>query len=110
MKIPVLEREKLILNERSYHWITERICGVIENRQPFLWWILFIPSALIALIGVVGGLTYLGFDRGRGMGKHQPCDVGMAHRELRFLDWYWSRRNTDLGDSFPDTPKLANLD
>jgi molybdopterin-containing oxidoreductase family membrane subunit len=59
VKIPVLEREKLILNERSYHWITERICGVIENRQPLLWWILFIPSALIALIGVVGGLTYL---------------------------------------------------
>ena len=40
VKIPVLEREKLILNERSYHWITERICGVIENRQPLLWWIL----------------------------------------------------------------------
>ena len=47
VKIPVLEREKLILNERSYHWITERICGVIENRQPLLWWLLFIPSALL---------------------------------------------------------------
>ena len=57
--IPVLEREKLILNKRSYHWITERICGVIENPQPFLWWILFIPSAIIALIGVGFGLTYL---------------------------------------------------
>jgi len=59
VKIPVLEREKLILNNRSYHWITERICGVVEGRQPFLWWILFIPSAIIALVGVVGGLTYL---------------------------------------------------
>ncbi len=59
VKIPVLEREQLILNKRSYHWITERICGVVEGRQPFLWWILFIPSALIALVGVVGGLTYL---------------------------------------------------
>jgi Ni/Fe-hydrogenase subunit HybB-like protein len=59
VKIPVLEREKLILNNRSYHWITERICGVVEGRQPLLWWILFIPSALIALVGVVGGLTYL---------------------------------------------------
>ena len=44
-KLPVLEREKLILNERSYHWITERICGVLENKQPLLWWLLFIPSA-----------------------------------------------------------------
>ena len=59
VKLPVLEREKLILSGRSYHWITERICGVVENRQPFLWWLLFIPSALIALIGVGGGLTYL---------------------------------------------------
>ena len=58
-KIPVLERENLVLNERSYHWITERVCGVLENRQPAIWWFLFIPSALIALVGVVGGLTYL---------------------------------------------------
>jgi molybdopterin-containing oxidoreductase family membrane subunit len=58
-KIPVLEREKLILNNRSYHWITERVCGVIENRQPGIWWFLFIPCALMAAIGVGGGLTYL---------------------------------------------------
>ena len=58
-KLPVLEREKLILNGRSYHWITERICGVLENRQPMLWWLLFIPSALIAMVGVGLGLTYL---------------------------------------------------
>ena len=59
IKIPVIEREELILNKRSYNWITERICGVVENRQPFLWWILFITSAIIAIVGVVGGLTYL---------------------------------------------------
>jgi molybdopterin-containing oxidoreductase family membrane subunit len=58
-KLPVLKREKLILNDRSYHWITERVCGVLENRQPFLWWLLFIPSALIAAIGVGGGLLHL---------------------------------------------------
>jgi molybdopterin-containing oxidoreductase family membrane subunit len=59
VKIPVLEREKLILNKRSYNWITERVCGVIENRQPAIWWFLFIPSVLMAVIGVGGGLTYL---------------------------------------------------
>ena len=58
-KLPVLKREKLILNDRSYHWITERICGVLENRQPFLWWLLFLPSALIAAVGVGGGLFHL---------------------------------------------------
>jgi Ni/Fe-hydrogenase subunit HybB-like protein len=59
VKLPVLEREKLILNGRSYHWITERICGVVENKQPLIWWLLFIPSALIAAIGVGGGLFHL---------------------------------------------------
>jgi Ni/Fe-hydrogenase subunit HybB-like protein len=58
-KLPVLKREQLVLNDRSYHWITERICGVLENRQPFLWWLLFIPSAIIALVGVGGSLAYL---------------------------------------------------
>ncbi len=59
VKLPVLEREKLILNDRSYNWITERICGVVENKQPLLWWLLFIPSAIIAAIGVGGGLFHL---------------------------------------------------
>jgi molybdopterin-containing oxidoreductase family membrane subunit len=58
-KLPVLERENLILNNRSYHWITERICGIVENKQPLLWWILFLPSSLIALLGVGGGLALL---------------------------------------------------
>ncbi len=57
--LPVYEREKLILNGRSYAWITDRIAGIVEKPQPLYWWLLFIPSALIALIGVVGGLTYL---------------------------------------------------
>lgn len=58
-KLPVLEREKLILNKRSYNWITERICGVVENPQPLLWWVLFIPCSLIAAIGVGGSLFHL---------------------------------------------------
>jgi Ni/Fe-hydrogenase subunit HybB-like protein len=59
IKIPVIEREHLILNKRSYNWITERVCGVIENKQPFFWWALFIPAVIMAVIGVGGGLIYL---------------------------------------------------
>jgi len=58
-KLPVLQREKLILNNRSYHWITETICGIVENKQPLIWWLLFLPSALIAALGVGGGLLLL---------------------------------------------------
>ena len=31
-----MEREPLVLNKRSYNWITERICGVVEGRQPLI--------------------------------------------------------------------------
>jgi len=69
-KIPVLEREKLILNGRSYHWITDRICSVVENKQPLLWWLLFIPSALIALIGAqIGAQNRFGPCRGQFVEK-----------------------------------------
>ena len=54
-----MEREELVLNNRSYNWITERICGIVEKPQPLLWWLMFIPCSIIALVGVVGGLTYL---------------------------------------------------
>ena len=46
----VLLREPLVLHNRSYSWITDRICGIIENPQPKLWWILFIPAVLLFLL------------------------------------------------------------
>ncbi|MBL9154882.1 MAG: polysulfide reductase NrfD [Verrucomicrobiales bacterium] len=45
---PGVAREPLVLNNRSFSWITERICGIVENRQPLGWWFLFIPSAILA--------------------------------------------------------------
>ncbi|MDB4657974.1 hypothetical protein OAE56_04410, partial [Verrucomicrobiales bacterium] len=51
-------REPLVLNNRSMAWVTDRICGIVENRQPLIWWVLFIPSVLLA--GLLGGtLVYL---------------------------------------------------
>jgi len=46
----VLLREPLVLHNRSYSWITERICGIIEKPQPKLWWMLFIPSVMLFLL------------------------------------------------------------
>jgi hypothetical protein len=45
----VLLREPLVLHQRSYSWITDRICGIIEKPQPKLWWMLFIPAVLLFL-------------------------------------------------------------
>ena len=58
-RLDVLERENLILNNRSLHWITERVCGILEGKMPLIWWLLFVPSALMAVVGVGGGLYYL---------------------------------------------------
>ena len=55
----VLERENLVLNERSFGWITNRVCGIVEGRQPLLWWVVFLTFLPLWIIGVGGGLTYL---------------------------------------------------
>ena len=55
----VLAREELILNNRTMGWVTNRIAGIVENRQPLLWWLLFLPCFVIWIVGVGGGLTYL---------------------------------------------------
>ena len=44
-----LEREPLVLNGRSLHWITDRIANVCEDDMPAWWWPAFIISA-----GVMG--------------------------------------------------------
>ena len=56
--VKVLARETLVLNERSMGWITNRVAGIVENRQPAYWWFLFIPAAIIAILGVGFGLSY----------------------------------------------------
>ena len=58
-KLTILNRESLILGNRKMGWVTERICHVLEKPQPMLWWILFIPSSIVALFGVGFCLVYL---------------------------------------------------
>ena len=54
----VLLREPLVLNHRNYSWITNKIAGVVENPQPKVWWLIFIPCFLLTM-GMVGCFTYL---------------------------------------------------
>jgi molybdopterin-containing oxidoreductase family membrane subunit len=51
-------REPLVLNNRSLGWITDRICGIVENRQPLIWWFLFVPS-VCGFLCLVFSLVYL---------------------------------------------------
>src|SRR6187401_2721623 len=71
----VLTREPLVLNHRNYSWITSKIAGVVENPQPKVWWLIFIPCFLLTL-GMVGCFTYL-ISTGVGVwGPNNPCAWG----------------------------------
>ena len=80
----VLDREPLVLNNRSYSWITNRICGIIENKQPILWWILFLPSVVLA--GVMALCFVYLVSTGVGVwGQKQP--VAWAWDITNFVFW-----------------------
>jgi len=80
----ILEREPLVLNHRSYSWITNRICGIVENKQPALWWLLFIPSVILTGVTVFC-FTYL-ISTGVGVwGQKQP--VAWAWDITNFVFW-----------------------
>ena len=42
-----LEREPLVLNQRSLGWLSDQIAGVAEGKTPKWWWYAFVPSVLI---------------------------------------------------------------
>jgi len=80
----ILEREPLVLNNRNYAWITNRICGIVENRQPALWWFLFIPSVCLTVI-MASCFAYL-ISTGVGVwGQKQP--VAWAWDITNFVFW-----------------------
>tara|TARA_A100001037_G_C15083613_1_gene605489 strand:+ start:50 stop:1474 length:1425 start_codon:yes stop_codon:yes gene_type:complete len=57
-----LERESLVLNNRSLGWLSDRICGIVEDKTPTWWWVSFLislPTALICFI-MIGYLISTG--------------------------------------------------
>ena len=80
----ILEREPLVLNKHSYSWITNRVCGIVENRQPMIWWLLFVPSAALFLV-MVSCFFYL-VSTGVGVwGQKQP--TSWAWDITNFVFW-----------------------
>ncbi|MFT5468206.1 MAG: Ni/Fe-hydrogenase subunit HybB-like protein [Verrucomicrobiales bacterium] len=72
-----IPREPLVLNNRSYKWITNKIVGIIEQKQPWIWWALLVPTG--CLVGVLlFTLAYL-VSTGVGIwGNNQPVAWGWA--------------------------------
>jgi Ni/Fe-hydrogenase subunit HybB-like protein len=80
----VLLREPLVLHNRSYSWITNRIAGIIENRQPKIWWLLFIPSVIF--FGIMVYLFGYLISTGVGVwGNNHPVSWGWPI--VNFVFW-----------------------
>ena len=77
-------RVPLVLNNRKYNWVTEKICGIVEGGTPLWWWIAFIPSALLASVSMFT-IGYL-ISTGVGVwGLNHP--VGWAWDITNFVFW-----------------------
>ncbi|MGF1452247.1 MAG: NrfD/PsrC family molybdoenzyme membrane anchor subunit [Opitutales bacterium] len=47
-------RRQLVLGNRSFNWVTEKICGIPEGRAPAWWWLLFTICAGMASFTLIG--------------------------------------------------------
>ena len=78
------EDEPLVLNKRNFHWVTEKICGIVEQKTPTWWWWCFITAMGIASFTGLG-LVYL-VSTGVGVwGNSNPVNWGWAI--VNFVFW-----------------------
>jgi molybdopterin-containing oxidoreductase family membrane subunit len=79
-----LPRPKLVDNDRSFGWITQKVCGIVEEKTPVWWWVAFVCAASLASFTVMG-LTYL-VSTGVGVwGLANPINWGWAI--VNFVFW-----------------------
>ena len=45
-----LAREPLVLNNRTFGWVTEKICGIVEGPAPKWWYVGLVASGSLALV------------------------------------------------------------
>jgi len=84
VKPAVLPRPVLVENNRSFAWISDKICGIIEGPTPRWWWICFGVAGFIASF-TVAGLTYL-VGTGVGVWGHRN-PVNWAWDIVNFVFW-----------------------
>lgn len=98
-------RAPLVLNNRSFHDITEIVCGYAE-KPPGRWWLpTFMLAFTIAARRSVHRLP--GDHRHRHLGHEQRRGLGVGHHQLRLLDRYRPRRNADLRHSLLAEAEVA---
>jgi len=79
-----IPRPALVENNRSFSWITEKICGIVEEKTPTWWWVCFVIACATASFTVFG-LIYL-VAAGTGVwGLANPANWGWAI--VNFVFW-----------------------
>lgn len=79
-----IPRPALVENNRSFSWITEKICGIVEEKTPTWWWVCFVIACATASFTVFG-LIYL-VASGTGVwGLANPANWGWAI--VNFVFW-----------------------
>src|SRR5437899_5421614 len=58
VKPAVFPRAVLVEHGRSFAWITDKICGIIEGKTPAWWWWCFCVALFVASF-TVAGIVYL---------------------------------------------------
>ena len=84
VKPAVLPRATLVENNRSFGWVTDKICGIIEGKTPTWWWVCFVLAAIVASF-TIAGLIYL-VATGVGVWGHAN-PVNWAWDIVNFVFW-----------------------
>ena len=80
----VIEHPKCVENDRSFHWITEKICRVAEEKPPLWWWVFMSVGGFVATYVAAGLITLVG--TGVGVwGLANPVNWGWAI--VNFVFW-----------------------
>ena len=79
-----LPRPKLVDHDRSFTWITDKICGIIEGKTPVWWWWCFGVACFIACF-TVAGITYV-VATGVGVWGHRT-PVNWSWPIVNFVFW-----------------------
>src|SRR6478609_2707992 len=81
---PELQRTPLVSNDRKLPWITQAVSEIVEGRTPKWWWLLFLPLAALACVG----LLCIGYQISNGVGvwgENHPN--GWAWDITNFVFW-----------------------
>jgi molybdopterin-containing oxidoreductase family membrane subunit len=79
-----LPRPELVLNNRSFHWITDKVCGIVEEPTPHWWKVTFVVALLLASF-TGAGLLYLVSTGTGAWGLRSP--VGWGWAIVNFVFW-----------------------